>query len=56
MVGEVGLGTIQVFEKGKYYALHMLQHLLGLHACELAPAQGTLVDTVVAPVMCKDVD
>ncbi len=44
VVGEVGLGAVHVLEEGEDLALHMLEHLLGLHALELAPAQGALVD------------
>ncbi|MNV60432.1 hypothetical protein D3C71_1528930 [compost metagenome] len=38
VVGEVGFGAVQVFEEGEHLALHVLQHLFGLHAFEFAPA------------------
>jgi hypothetical protein len=46
VVGEVGFGTVQVFEKGEHLALHVLQHLFGLHVLEFAPAQAALVDFI----------
>ena len=44
VMGEVGLRAVHVLEEGEDLALHMLEHLLGLHALEFAPAQGALFD------------
>jgi transposase len=52
VVGEVALGPVHVLEEGEDLGLHMLEHLLGLHALELAPTQGALFNgVVVGPVL-----
>ena len=46
VVAELTFFAVEVFQEREHLALHMLEHVFGLHVLELTPTQGALVHTI----------